>query len=308
MPLTEKECFDIAITIVKQHQKENLLSTIQRILKKYFPDCPHCLHDINSHEFTENTLPDKELVLESIASRKSLYVAAKNHFLFPVMSLGRVTHVFSLQGQALARQLESLEKIILLFNNQQLLLDNNNHDPLTSLLNRHSFEERLTNIINMQQRRDNEEHSACCFALFDIDFFKRVNDNFGHLYGDEVLILFSNIMETTFRYDDMLFRYGGEEFAVLLKNIDLKTAMPVLNRFKENVAKYQFPQVEHITVSIGVTEITSNTNREQVIQQADKALYFSKENGRNQVNSYEGLLSTGKISEAESHTDDIELF
>lgn len=308
MPLTEKECFDVAITIVKQHQKEKLLSAFQTILEQQFPDCKHHLHNINSQEFSEKTFPQKELISECIASRKTFFWEVESYFIFPVISLGRATHVFTLQGDSLSKQLSLLEQLMTLFNNQQLLLDNSNHDPLTGLLNRQAFDERITNTIDMQRRRDNDENPACCFALFDIDFFKKVNDNFGHLYGDEVLILFANIMETTFRHDDMLFRYGGEEFAVVLKNIDLETATVVLNRFRNNIAEYHFSQVGKITVSIGVTEITNDINREQVIHRSDKALYFSKENGRNQVNSFENLLSTGKIIDDDTRTNDIELF
>jgi len=308
MPLTEKECFDVAISIVQQHQKENLLSAFQTILEQQFPACKHHLHDVNSQKFSEKKFPQKELISECIASRKIFFSAEENYFIFPVISLGRATHVFTLQGDSLSKQLELLEQLTMLFNNQQLLLDNSNHDPLTGLLNRQSFEERITSAINMRRQSDDKDGPTYCFALLDIDFFKQVNDLFGHLYGDEVLILFANIMETTFRHDDMLFRYGGEEFAVILKNVDLETATMVLNRFRTKIAEYHFSQAGKITVSIGVTEITDDIIREQVIQRSDKALYFSKENGRNQVNSFENLLSTGKIIDDDTHIGDIELF
>jgi len=308
MPLTQKQCFDVAITIVKQHQKEKLLSAFQTILEQQFPDCKHRLYNVNSPEFSEKTFPQKGLISECIESRKTFFWAEERYFIFPVISLGRATHAFTLQGDSLSKRLSLLEQLMTLFNNQQLLLDNSNHDPLTGLLNRQAFEERITRAIDMRRRRDKEESPACCFALLDIDFFKRVNDNFGHLYGDEVLILFANMMETTFRHDDMLFRYGGEEFAVMLKNIDLETATMVLDRFRNNIAEYHFSQAGKITVSIGVTEITDDIIREQVIQRSDKALYFSKENGRNQVNSFENLLSTGKIIDDDTHIGDIELF
>ena len=308
MSLTEEKCFEIAIRIVTQHNKEDLLNTFQIILEKLFIGCQNSTYDIVDNEFTEPPSEHNEILQRAILSQQILFDEDLAICVFPISSLGKIKHLILLQGQAIPARASLLQQLMDLFNNQQLLLDNNNHDALTGLLNRHSFEDRISNLIDNFQRRGDDNPPQYCFAILDIDFFKNVNDNFGHLYGDEVLILFSNIMETTFRHDDMLFRYGGEEFAVLLRDIELNTAITVLNRFRENIAKYDFPQVGSITVSLGVTEITASISRVDIISQADQALYFSKENGRNQVNSYEELISTEKLVSKSANTDDIELF
>ncbi len=308
MILTEEKCFEIAIQIVSQHNKEDLLVTFQETLKKIFPTCQLTYHDVTNNVLTENSPDDTRLLEHCIVSKKTLFSEENNIFIFPIVSLGKINGLVSLKEKALSKYVYLLEQLIALFNNQQLLLDNNNHDALTGLMNRHSFEDRIANIINAFQRRDNENTPQYCFAILDIDFFKRVNDDFGHLYGDEVLILFANIMENTFRHDDMLFRYGGEEFAVLLRDIELNTAVTVLNRFKKMVAQYDFPQVNSITVSIGVTEISAGISRVDLISQADQALYFSKGNGRNQVNSYEELILLEKLTTQSATVDDIEIF
>jgi len=306
--LTTEKCFDIAISLVTQHDKENLLLTFEEILRTQFTDCYVETHNVQNEVILSKEPAINDLISQCIETRKAFFIAKENTFLYPVVSLGKVKHIVLLKGKSVSEHLNLIEQLTKLFSNQQLLLDNNNHDPLTSLLNRHSFETRLSSVIDMRQRRGKESNVAYCFAILDIDFFKRVNDDFGHLYGDEVLILFANIMENTFRHEDMLFRYGGEEFAVLLKDIELDTATIVLDRFRQNIENYEFPQVGKITVSIGVTELEANSSRIEVIRRADQALYYSKEHGRNQVNSFETLVSTGELVDSHPDADDIELF
>jgi len=309
MSLTEEKCFEIAITLVKQHNKEKLLNAFLDILENAFPDCRLELHVVNNGLLIEsNDTLHKESLYRCIVSRKTLFIKNDDIFIYPIISLGKVTQIILLQGDSLPALLPLLENLTTLFSNQQILLDNNNHDALTGLLNRHSFEERIASIIDTRHRRDAENNPTCCFAIFDIDFFKRVNDDFGHLYGDEVLILFANIMEQTFRHNDMLFRYGGEEFAVFLRDIELDTAAVVLERFRKNIEDYNFPQIGTVTVSIGLTQFNPTSNRAEIISRADKALYYSKENGRNQVNSFEQLISAGQLVDSAPKAEDIEIF
>jgi len=308
MSLTTKKCFDIAIALITQHHKEDLLAAFLNILKEQFPKFRLECYDVNNGLLSSKEALFKESLYRCVASRRTLFIEQEQLFIYPVVSQGKVTQIIVLQGELLSQNLSLLKQLTTLFSNQQILVDSNNHDPLTSLLNRHAFESRIANITETGHRRSDENSSQYCFAIFDIDFFKRVNDDYGHLYGDEVLILFSNLMEETFRHGDMLFRYGGEEFAVILKDIDIDTAVAVLDRFRNIVENYNFPQVGTITVSIGVTAINPTSSRVGVISKADQALYFSKENGRNQVNSFAALLSSGKITGSDTHSDDIELF
>jgi diguanylate cyclase (GGDEF)-like protein len=143
-------------------------------------------------------------------------------------------------------------------------------------------------------------------AVVDIDHFKQVNDRFGHLYGDEVLILIANILRTSFRSHDRIFRFGGEEFVVLLRNTTLSKAHKVFNRFRETVQEHHFPQVGSVTVSLGFVG-TSRGSPVEILGQADQALYYAKEHGRNQVRFYEDLIASGELATKVAN-DDVELF
>lgn len=207
---------------------------------------------------------------------------------------------------------ELLGKLLHVYSNQSLTLARSELDPLTGLYNRQTFDDRMRRVAQStaRQRRaaDGRTGTSACFAIFDIDHFKQVNDQFGHLYGDEVLILLARITVQSFRHEDMLFRYGGEEFAVVLANADLEIAMEALERFRRTVAAYAFPQIGQKTVSIGVTAFSTEHGVDQVMMRADKALYYAKNNGRNQTSCYETLVAEGKLEPATLARGDVELF
>lgn len=196
------------------------------------------------------------------------------------------------------------------YNHQVHLLRNKDTDSLTGLYNRQSFDSKLSKLHSNfgVDNRSDDEPTNLCFALLDIDFFKTVNDKFGHVYGDEVLILFSNIMKETFRDADLLFRYGGEEFAVLINNITMVQAESVLNRFRSNIEKFKFPMDNTVTTSIGFCEFNNQVPLSTIVERADKALYYSKENGRNLSSGYEALIQNNKIQDAIIDEGDVELF
>ncbi len=205
---------------------------------------------------------------------------------------------------------ELTSAFIRIYRNHMQLLHDNKHDILTGLLNRRQFDAEIMELMAAcygHSRRDSDMNFKACLAIMDIDHFKLINDNHGHLYGDEVLLLFAQLAEQTFRNDDLCFRFGGEEFIVVLKRIDIKLAMPVLERFRVMVENFAFPQAGRITVSIGVVEILSQELPTSIIEQADQALYYAKRNGRNQVWSYEKLVEIGAVTVAE-HSSSVELF
>ena len=193
------------------------------------------------------------------------------------------------------------------------LLDDNERDALTGLLNRKTFDGRIAKIqatLKSQQQRsaDKAEKIEFCLASLDIDHFKSINDTYGHIFGDEVLLLFSNIMKSTFRDNDLLFRFGGEEFVVLLANAGIAHAQIALEHFRHAIEQHNFPQVRHVTVSIGVATISFDELPRTTIDCADQALYYAKQNGRNQVRVYEELLEQGLLKIQKIQTGDIELF
>ena len=196
------------------------------------------------------------------------------------------------------------------YNHQVHLLRNKDTDSLTGLFNRQSFDSKLSKIHGNlgSENRSDDEPSHYCFALLDIDFFKKVNDKFGHVYGDEVLLLFSNLMKKTFRDVDLLFRYGGEEFAVLLHNVTADQADSVLNRFRTNVENFIFPMDNKVTTSVGFCEFHNQVPLSTIVERADKALYHAKDNGRNLVCSFEALLANNEVHNHDIDEGDIELF
>jgi diguanylate cyclase (GGDEF)-like protein len=211
--------------------------------------------------------------------------------------------------QLAKRDQELVSTLLGLYNNYLLLLNDNQRDHLTGLLNRKSFDDKIMKMA-LSLSDANKRHVdkvQYCLAVLDIDHFKRVNDTYGHLLGDEVLLHFSQCMNETFREYDFLFRIGGEEFVVVLRNVDMERAATIMERFRKVVETHYFPQVGQITVSIGVTFISANDLPMTVMDRADKTLYYVKENGRNQVAFFEQLVTAGKLKQ-NTVEGDVELF
>lgn len=186
------------------------------------------------------------------------------------------------------------EYIQLLFGfycHQLCSLEGTYRDNLTGLYNRKAFDLRMHSLLNKHfpARRKKISHPSV-FVMLDIDHFKEINDQHGHLYGDEILTIIAKIMTDSFREYDLLFRYGGEEFAAVLMDIDDEVCQQVLLRFKTKVANYLFPKQHSVTISIGYSDFDRDHTVEELIDQADKALYYSKDQGRNAINSYSSLI------------------
>ncbi|MBE0365258.1 hypothetical protein PULV_a2024 [Pseudoalteromonas ulvae UL12] len=180
--------------------------------------------------------------------------------------------------------------VLNIYANHLYLLYRSQLDPLTELLNRQIFDLKLLEMITEQgykkRRADYKEQRMWFFAMLDIDFFKSVNDNFGHMIGDEVLLLIARIIKNHFRSEDYIFRYGGEEFAILFQCQQIAFAADMLEKLREKVAQFNFPQVQHVTVSIGFTPLLQFEMVPSLVQKADQALYFSKSNGRDRVSNF----------------------
>ena len=124
-----------------------------------------------------------------------------------------------------------------------------------------------------------------------------------------MLLLLAQLMRDSFRMDDQLFRFGGEEFIVLLQPTNRDHATTVLDRFRQRIEAHEFPIVASVTISIGFTAVLPYDSPTDLVDRADKALYFAKENGRNRVDNYEDLCEAGAIAIAPARkTSDIELF
>jgi len=203
---------------------------------------------------------------------------------------------------------DQINTLLDVYQNQYRLIARINHDQLTKLGNRLALENKFYDLFHFGRNKRKRQEKPACVGIFDIDHFKSINDEFGHIYGDEVLVHLSQLMVKTFRDTDFLFRYGGEEFVVILTDLELSLAQTVLERFRKKVEEYPFPFVGKVTISLGLTLLDRSLDSITMIAQADKALYYSKENGRNQLHTYESLIESGKIQDKDEKEDDITLF
>jgi diguanylate cyclase (GGDEF)-like protein len=152
-------------------------------------------------------------------------------------------------------------------------------DALTSTANRRAMEQELPIAIAASRRHD----TRTSLAVLDIDHFKRINDGHGHEAGDRVLVDFARVISATTRRGDRLFRYGGEEFVLLLPGIDA-TALPVLcETLRERVAEQIEIGGRRVTVSIGAAELGPEDSASEWLARADGAMYRAKRDGRNRV-------------------------
>lgn len=209
-----------------------------------------------------------------------------------------------------------VSSILRIYRNFQGLLDYSERDTLTGLLNRKTFDESFLRSVN-ERRLEPAAPAAeprragagsLWLGLIDIDHFKAVNDGFGHLIGDEVLLLLSRLMRSSFRFHDRLYRFGGEEFVVLMRAGDAAGARLAFERLRSNVEAYAFPRVGRVTVSVGYTDMRADDTPAAAFERADKAVYYVKEHGRNQV-AYQGdLVERGLLVDDEPVVGDVELF
>jgi len=152
-------------------------------------------------------------------------------------------------------------------------------DSLTGLYNRHKFTELyVTSYKSMLQRE-----SELSLIMLDIDFFKRVNDTYGHNIGDDVLVQISHSLLKVLRNVDIVCRWGGEEFVVLLPSTSLETATILAEKIRLYIKELELDRVGSISVSLGVCSIHSGEKLEESIDRADKALYLAKHSGRDCV-------------------------
>lgn len=163
--------------------------------------------------------------------------------------------------------------------NQQLVLQRMaTTDPLTKIGNRRALEEQLLTTI---QRLRRYPEQTCSLIMLDIDYFKRINDEFGHAVGDQVLMLFAKVIANRIRKSDEVFRFGGEEFVVLLENTDLEEAQEVANTLRKTISSTLWPQDGmRVTLSAGAAQFNGNETAYEWIARADKAMYGAKEQGR----------------------------
>lgn len=231
----------------------------------------------------------------------------ENGFLiaYPMLGDSEICGYFVFQRDREVQPTEdtTIRGVLEVFSNYYALLDISQRDRLTGLFNRQALEgsfERIWNALSQPDQyfekeggRRNPQASQYWLAIIDIDHFKHVNDEFGHMVGDEVLLLASRLMTDTFRASDLLYRYGGEEFVAIVAAGSDSMAKEIFERLRSSVEEHAFPRVNKLTVSIGYCSLTANLLPIEVLSRADRALYQAKGDGRNRVYDYQHLLDTG---------------
>jgi diguanylate cyclase (GGDEF)-like protein len=179
--------------------------------------------------------------------------------------------------------------LILEKNNKRIFLDARKLeqlatiDKLSGLYNRMKIENYCEMEID-KVKRYNEVFSV---ILIDIDYFKEINDDYGHNIGDRVISSISKILQSSIRRVDYVGRWGGEEFLILLPKTTAQQAFQIAEKIRITIMEEDFSPAQNITISAGITEYMQGDTTEKIIQRADEELYKAKESGRNQIQIYE---------------------
>jgi len=219
------------------------------------------------------------LVLVFIASIFSYYVARKlkNSFIKYELDIDRKQNqLYELNDTLELKVIERTSELEKIKNDFEELAMT---DMMTNMHNRYS----IMDILRKEIKRSHRYKTPLSIIMYDIDFFKKVNDTYGHDVGDDVLIELSALVKRNLRDFDILGRYGGEEFLILSPNTTLDDSKHFANRIREEVQNHKFKIVGHITISLGVVELKADENIENVFRRVDSLLYQSKNNGRNTV-------------------------
>lgn len=239
----------------------------------------------------------------SIAQRRALELAAEDarpaRLLLPIAGEGNPCRVLAIDNPAGTPEARvALLQLSEIFANQSALIDQRERDALTGLLNRQALTQRYMQMLSTPAASPCGGAQQLWLAVLDLDHFKRVNDRHGHLIGDEVLLHMARLMESTFRYTDALFRFGGEEFVILMHG-DAAAAAQVFERFRRTVAAHAFPRAGKVTVSIGYTGVAADMPPPVALDIADRALYAAKGGGRDRVVRGRGTGGPRRVGEVE---------
>lgn len=182
---------------------------------------------------------------------------------------------FSRQSHEMLEEIENLRAVSL-------------RDPLTNVFNRRAYDNQIIKTLSAFRAQGLK---TCSMVVFDIDHFREFNNTYGHLAGDRVLAYVARLTRETLRGDDFIFRYGGDEFVILMPNASLESAMSVAEKVRRNITSVEFKLFKtseltvKVTISMGVAEIKLDDDAASFFARADQAMYKAKTAGRNQVSA-----------------------
>ncbi len=211
--------------------------------------------------------------------------------------------IFTRDREVSASEDSMIRGVLEVYSNYYALLDVSQRDRLTGLLNRQALEGGFDRLWHALSRTDAYQEKMSgrrqapsdkyWLAVIDIDHFKPINDNFGHMVGDEILLLVSRLMTSTFRTTDLLYRYGGEEFVAIISAENDVIAKNVFERIRMAIEAHVFPRIEKLTISVGFSQALPDILPVEVLSRADRSLYRAKQDGRNRVYGYQELVDAG---------------
>ncbi|MDD1793887.1 GGDEF domain-containing protein [Enterovibrio sp. ZSDZ42] len=220
--------------------------------------------------------------------------------------------VFCKCDQLKGDEVQLIEGLAKIYENYQKIISASERDGLTGLYNRKVLTTKIDLLLDRfliqgsSITDDPSHHHWVC--IFDIDHFKLINDALGHVFGDEVILLITAMMKKAFGDDDLLFRYGGDEFVVIMHPQSREEMEATIRGFIKTVNERDYGQAKDVSISMGAAAISDQElNAITVLGFADQALYKAKQNGRNQVAFYEELIANGEL-QALVPEDDVELF
>lgn len=287
---------------------ENLLSRIDReneaskeLIVDYLKEATEVITKLNAEQLNSITAENhiysdayKKIAKESLASyensnAKFQELSAQHQdtlqeFQAPHINLPKITEKFNEIQRHMEDEVSKANNIISELTQQvKILEEKSNLDPLTKVFNRRALSAYLGKICS-QTPLPYELH----LLILDLDDFKEINDTHGHLAGDKVLIFIANILKKTLRDGDKIFRYGGEEFIIILNRIDTlhcrKIILRLLELVRSNKLIYKGENLQ-VTMSVGATKMRKDDTYETILARADTALYQAKDNGKNQMYS-----------------------
>lgn len=261
---TTKDFIDI------MHIDTNLNEPIKKFMSSPLTTIPddstisYALDFIKMKHFKRLVIVDKEDNVVGIISQKELLRVVYNKWIELIKKEG--TKISKYNEKLLKSKLE-LEELASL-------------DFLTQIYNRHKFESFLEYEIKKHTRYEEDTFSL---LMIDLDYFKEVNDTYGHLKGDYVLQEIAKILKLCSRETDIIARWGGEEFVMMLPHTDIDEALFVSEKLRSTIENHQFDNIPNITCSIGISQFHNHDTQSTFFKRADKALYKAKELGRNRV-------------------------
>jgi diguanylate cyclase (GGDEF)-like protein len=287
-----RQIIDSASDIILVADRNKVVDANQHFFD-FYSDFSTLSEFLKQHEDLSNTFEKEEGFLQKymqgvywldyvLQNRKKVYKAK-------IMKNGQ-PHYFSVKAGMMEGLQKPLFNVLLQEITEQELYKNqlehlSQTDALTGIGNRLYFNRSL----NKEIQRSRRYKSDLSLLMFDIDFFKKVNDNYGHDVGDQVLVEISAVIQSLLRETDILCRFGGEEFAIIMPETGLIEAEKSAERLRstiEKVSTSEFPS--KLTISFGVGQVTKWDNEKTILKRVDNALYSAKELGRNRVVVAEG--------------------